>query len=97
MRHQEIQVELAREAFERLRDSKVRAKGTKLEQAEKKLNEELAKQVTLRNALNALEAKPNFEDKSAKIATEALVKNQRGRNLEIQKLGKTRAELRAIS
>ena len=47
--------------------------------------------------LNALEKEPNFEDKSAKIATEALVKIQRGRNLEIFKLGKTRAELRAIA
>ena len=61
------------------------------------LNKELDKQIDIRNALNALEAKPNFEDKSAKIATEALVKIQRGRNLEIQKLGKTRAELRAIA
>ena len=94
---QEKKVNAAREAFDKLKDSRTRGKGTKIAEAEKRLNEELDKQVDIRNALNALEATPSFEDKSAKIATEALVKIQRGRNLEIQKLGKTRAELRAIA
>ena len=74
---QEKKVNAAREAFEKLKESKIRGKGTKLAQAEAKLNAELDKQVELRNALNALEATPSFEDKSAKIATEALVKIQR--------------------
>ena len=96
-KEQELRVELAREAFDRLTESRTRGKGIKVKDAEEKLNKELERQVKIRNAINALQAKPTFEDKSAKITTESLLKINRSRNQEIFKLGKTRAELRAIA
>ena len=98
LEEQELRVELAREAFDRLTESRTKVKEQqKLKDAEEALNKELDRQVKIRNAINALQAKPTFEDKSAKITTESLLKTNRSRNQEIFKLGKTRAELRAIA
>jgi hypothetical protein len=97
LKEQELQTELAREKLEDLNKAKLRGKGIKLKDAQDELNESLAREVEIRNAITALTNKPTFEDKSAKITEEALLKIQRSRNNEIRQLGKTRAELRAIA
>ena len=52
-------------------------RGTRLLPLTNKLPKGLVK---IRNAINAIQAKPTFEDKSAKITTESLVKINRSRN-----------------
>jgi hypothetical protein len=94
---QAIVTELAREKLEKLNNEKTRGKGKKLKEAQDELNKSLDAELRIRNALNAIEAEPSFEDKSAKITLETLSKIQRGRNAEIFALGKSRAELRAIA
>ena len=94
---QAVITELAREKLDELTDAKIRGKGPKLKAAQDELNKSLEAEEKIRNAINAIEAKPTFEDKSAKITQETLTKIQRGRNAEIFALGKSRAELRAIA
>ena len=97
LEQQRIVTELARDSLERLTDAKRRGKGQKLKDAQDELNKSLEAEIRIRNAINALDAKPTFEDKSAKVTLETLQKIQRGRNAEIFALGKSRAELRAIA
>ena len=94
---QAVITELAREKLDELTDAKIRGKGPKLKAAQDELNKSLEAEEKIRNAINAIEAKPTFEDKSRKVTLETLQKIQRGRNAEIFALGKSRAELRAIA
>jgi len=97
LEEQALKTELARDKLEDLNSAKARGKGIKLKDATDELNKSLEREVEIRNAINALKNKPTFEDKSAKITQETLLKIQRGRNAEIFALGKSRAELRAIA
>ena len=75
---QAVVTELAREKLDELTNAKRRGKGQKLKEAQDELNKSLEAEVRIRNAINALDAKPTFDDKSAKVTLETLQKIQIG-------------------